>query len=205
MNNPQIIFHLAADAYVPNSFKHPLEVMKTNATGTLNVLHAIMELKEIEQCVCTSSSEIYGTHSEPIKETDEFEPSTPYGASKAAADRFCYAYWKTYNLPITIIRPFNTYGPRMIYDVTPKFIEMALNNQDITVHGSGEQTRDFNYVSDTIAGFLLMGCNKKAIGQAVNFGSGIDISINELAEKIIKQIGSSSKIINTEDRDQCSP
>ena len=199
-NNPQIIFHLAADAYVPNSFKHPLEVIKTNTIGTLNVLHAIMELKGIEQCVCTSSSEIYGTHSDPIKETDEFEPSTPYGASKVAADRFCYAYWKTYNLSVAIIRPFNTYGPKMIYDVIPKFIEMALNNQDITIHGSGKQTRDFNYVSDTVAGFLLMGRNKKAIGHAVNFGSGVDISINELAEKIIEQTGSSSKIINTEDR-----
>ena len=154
----------------------------------------------MEQCVCTSSSEVYGTHSDPIKETDEFEPSTPYGASKAAADRYCYAYWKTYNVPVAIIRPFNTYGPRMIYDVTPKFIEMALNNKDITVHGSGKQTRDFNYVDDTIKGFLLMGSHKKAIGQSVNFGSGIDISINELAEKIIKYTNSNSKLLHTEER-----
>ena len=103
-NNPQIIFHLAADAYVPNSFKHPMEVMKTNLLGTLHILHAVMDSKEVEQCVCTSSSEVYGTHSDPIKETDEFEPSTPYGASKAAADRYCYAYWKTYNVPVAIIR-----------------------------------------------------------------------------------------------------
>jgi len=199
-NNPQIIFHLAADAYVPNSFKHPMEVMKTNLLGTLHILHAVMDSKEVEQCVCTSSSEVYGTHSDPIKETDEFEPSTPYGASKAAADRYCYAYWKTYNVPVAIIRPFNTYGPRMIYDVTPKFIEMALNNKDITVHGSGKQTRDFNYVDDTIKGFLLMGSHKKAIGQSVNFGSGIDISINELAEKIIKYTNSNSKLLHTEER-----
>jgi NDP-hexose 4,6-dehydratase len=199
-NNPEYIFHLAADAYVPNSFKHPLEVKETNVDGTLNVLHAIMDLKEIKQAVLTSSSEIYGTHPKAIKEEDTFYPSSPYAASKVAADRYCYAYWNTYHLPISIIRPFNTYGPRHTYDVIPKFIQLALKNENLTVHGDGKQTRDFTYVDDTIRGFLLMASDPNAIGQAVNFGSGIDTDISTIAKKIVEISKSKSKIVFTEQR-----
>src|SRR3989344_1198565 len=104
-NNPQIIFHLAADAYVPNSFEHPLEVMETNVIGTLNVLHASMRLKDLQQVVCTSSSEIYGSSSIPINEDHPLNPTSPYAASKVAADRYCFSYWNTYKLPVAIIRP----------------------------------------------------------------------------------------------------
>src|SRR3990167_4444948 len=141
-NNPQVIFHLAADAYVPNSFEHPLEVMETNLIGTLNVLHAVMRLRELKQVVCTSSSEIYGTAQyAPIDEKHPLNPTSPYAASKAAADRYCFAYWNTYKLPIAIIRPFNTYGPRHTYDVIHKFIKLALQGKDLTVYGSGNQSR----------------------------------------------------------------
>jgi nucleoside-diphosphate-sugar epimerase len=200
-NNPEIIFHLAADAYVPNSFTHPLEVMETNVLGTLNMLHAVMEAKSIKRIVCTSSSEIYGmTIGGAIDEEHPLYPSSPYAASKVAADRYCYAYWNTYHVPVAIIRPFNTYGPRHTYDVIPKFIDLALKDETLTIHGDGKQTRDFTYVDDMIEAFLVMGSHPKAVGKAVNFGTGSDISVNYIAKKIKELSGSSSEIVHTKDR-----
>ncbi len=200
-NNPQIIFHLAAEAYVPRSFLQPIEVHEANVNGTLNVLEAVRELREIEQLVATSSSEIYGSALySSMDENHPLNPSSPYAASKAAADRYCYAYWNTYKIPVAIIRPFNTYGPRLIYDVIPKFIRQALRNEPITIWGTGQQSRDFTYVNDMINAFLVMGSNKKAIGQAVNFGTGKDVSIKAIAEKIIKLTKTKSRIIFEKER-----
>lgn len=200
-SKPEIIFHLAADAYVPYSFERPLEVMATNLQGTLNMLHAAMKIGSLERIVCTSSSEIYGTALKPkIDENHPLNPTSPYAASKVAADRFAYSYYQTYQLPITIIRPFNTYGPRHTYDVIPKFIRMAINKEPITVHGTGKQSRDFTYVDDMIRAFMTMGQHKKALGQSVNFGTGVDISINRVANLIVKISGSSSKIVHTKKR-----
>ena len=160
-DKPSIIMHLAANAYVPYSFEHPLEVNEANVIGTLNILEAARQLKSIDRIVCTSSSEVYGTAlTKKIDETHPLNPTSPYAASKAAADRYCYSYIQTYNLPITIIRPFNTYGPRHTYDVIPKFIKMAINNKDITIHGDGKQSRDLTYVSDAVEAFLLVSKNK---------------------------------------------
>ena len=198
---PDIIFHLAADAYVPNSFDHPMEVMETNLIGTLNVLHASMEIENIERIVCTSSSEVYGNPVYvPMDERHPLNPAHPYGASKVAADRYAFAYYNTYNLPISIIRPFNTYGPRHTYDVIPKFIRLALRNEPITIYGAGTQTRDFTYVNDMIDAFIIMGSDKKAIGETVNFGTSIDVSMNDIAKKIVKISESSSKIVHMEKR-----
>jgi len=200
-NGPEVIFHLAAEAYVPFSFDHPLETLKTNLIGTLNVLHAAMDLKNVQQIVCTSSSEVYGTATkDKINELHPLNPTSPYAASKAAADRYCYSYWKTYGLPIAIIRPFNTYGPRHTYDVIPKFIQLALKNEPLTIYGDGKQSRDFTYVSDTVEGFILMGSRKEAVGNAVNFGNGKDYSINETAKLIKELSGSKSEIVYEKER-----
>ena len=200
-NKPQIVFHLAADAYVPNSFDHPLEVMETNLIGTLNMLQASKECKGIKRVVCTSSSEIYGmTLGGSIDEEHPLYPSSPYAASKVAADRYAYSYYNTYKLPVAIIRPFNTYGPRHTYDVIPKFIELALKNKNLTVHGTGKQSRDFTYVDDMVDAFMIMGSHEKAIGNAVNFGTGEAITVNYVAKAIKKISGSKSKIIYTKDR-----
>lgn len=200
-NRPEIIFHLAADAYVPNSFDHPIEVMETNVIGTLNMLHAVKECRGIKRIVCTSSSEIYGmTLGGSINEEHPLYPSSPYAASKVAADRYCYSYWNTYRLPVAIIRPFNTYGPRHTYDVIPKFIELALENKPLTVHGRGKQSRDFTYVDDMIDAFMIMGSHKNAIGKAVNFGTGEAITINYIAKKIKEISGSLSEIVHTRER-----
>lgn len=194
-NKPQYIFHLAADAYVPNSFEHPREVMESNLLGTMNVLHAAADIKNIKRIVCTSSSEIYGSAQyAPIDEKHPLNPTSPYAASKVAADRTAYSYWNTYQLPIAIIRPFNTFGPRHTYDVIPKFIDLALAGKPITIYGTGSQRRDFTYVDDMVNAFLIMGQHEKAIGQAVNFGSGVDITIKKTAELIKKHTGSKSKI-----------
>jgi len=200
-NSPEVIFHLAAQAYVPFSFEKPMEVLRTNLIGTLNVLQSAMDLKQIERIVCTSSSEIYGTAlTGKISETHALNPLSPYAASKLAADRYCYSYWKTYGLPIAVIRPFNTFGPRHTYDVIPKFIELALKNEPLTIHGDGKQSRDFTYVSDTVEGFQVMGSRKEAIGTAVNFGTGKDYTINETAEFIKKLSNSKSEIKHVDKR-----
>jgi dTDP-glucose 4,6-dehydratase len=188
-NDPEIIFHLAAIAYVNFSFDHPIEVMKANLGGTLNTLEAARGL-DIERLVVTSSSEAYGTaQTSLIDESHPLNPTSPYAASKAAADRFAYSYWKTYGLPVAIIRPFNTYGPRHIYDVIPKFIGLVLDDKSPTIYGTGEQSRDFTYVSDTVSAFLCMGSNEKAVGEVVNFGTGRDITIKDLTQKIIELAG----------------
>lgn len=191
---PQIILHLAAEAYVPKSFEQPLEVFNVNLNGTLNVLEAARGIPGIERVVVTSSSEVYGSYLDQISEEKLLNPTSPYGASKVAADRAAYSWYITYNLPIAIIRPFNTYGPRHTYDVVPKFIKLALDEKPLTIYGSGDQGRDFTYVSDTVDGFLLMGIHPKAVGEAVNFGASHGVSIKELAEKIIAILGSKSEI-----------
>ncbi|MFH1420617.1 MAG: GDP-mannose 4,6-dehydratase [Candidatus Aenigmatarchaeota archaeon] len=196
---PEIIFHLAADAYVPKSFIQPNEVTHTNVMGTLNVMHAAKDTN-VGQVVVTSSSEIYGTSKEPISEEHELNPTSPYGASKAAADRYALAYHITYGLPIAIIRPFNTYGPRHTYDVIPKFIDLAIHDKPLTIYGSGNQMRDFTYVDDMINAFLIMGSDKRAIGQAINFGTGTDTSIIDIANKVKAISGSKSEIMHVADR-----
>lgn len=192
---PERILHLAADAYVDRSFEHPAEVLRTNVDGTLRVLEAARRCPRLERVVVTSSSEIYGDAKAPaIDEAHPLDPTSPYGASKLAADRLAYAYHRTYGLPVAIIRPFNTFGPRHPYDVIPKLIARALRGEPLVVHGSGAQSRDFTYVSDTVAAFLCMGDHPAAIGRAVNFGTGVDTTIAALAARIVELTGSRSPI-----------
>lgn len=188
-NQPDIIFHLAAIAYVNYSFDHPVEVMNVNVGGTLNVLEAGRSL-DLGRLVVQSSSEVYGTALTPsIDESHPLNPTSSYAASKLAADRYAHSYWRTYRLPIAIIRPFNTYGPRHTYDVIPKFIRLVLEGKPPTIYGSGEQSRDFTYVSDMVRALLLMGSSPKAVGEVVNFGTGKDVSIIEVTRKIIEIAG----------------
>lgn len=195
-NKAEYIFHLAADAYVPNSFAHPREVIESNLWGTVNVLEAVRTMPKVKRVVCTSSSEIYGTAQySPIDENHPLNPSSPYAASKVAADRVAYSYFNTFHLPIAIIRPFNTFGPRHTYDVIPKFIRLALEGKPLTIHGDGLQSRDFTYVDDMVEAFLIMGSHPRAIGQSVNFGTGKDFTIKKTARLIQSLSGSSSQIV----------
>jgi nucleoside-diphosphate-sugar epimerase len=194
---PERILHLAADAYVDRSFDHPAEVLRSNVEGTLRVLEAARRCPRLERVLVTSSSEIYGDAQTPaIDESHPLEPTSPYAASKLAADRLAYAWHRTYGLPIAIIRPFNTFGPRHPYDVIPKFVARALRGEPLTVHGSGEQSRDLTYVDDMVEAFVRMGEHPAAIGRAVNFGTGVAISIRALAERIVALAGSRSPIVH---------
>ncbi|NRA32695.1 MAG: GDP-mannose 4,6-dehydratase [Polyangiaceae bacterium] len=199
---PDRIMHLGAEAYVPKSFDQPGEVWAVNANGTLHVLEAARRLPNLERVVVTSSSEVYGTAKDdnPIDEDHRLNPTSPYAASKVATDRLAYSYAVTYGMPIAIIRPFNTFGPRHVYDVIPKFIKLALAGKDLTVYGDGQQRRDFTYVEDTVGGFLAMGSDPKAIGEVINFGSGTSYTIKHTAERIVALSGSSSKIVYDDSR-----
>jgi nucleoside-diphosphate-sugar epimerase len=198
---PDVIFHLAAIAYVDYSFRCPAEVFRVNAGGTVNVLEVARRLPGLRRLVVTSSSEVYGTClTDAIDETHPLNPTSPYAASKLAADRMAWAYRSTYGLPVTILRPFNTYGPRHAYDVIPKFIRLALEGLPLTVHGDGSQARDFSYISDTIHGFLLAGSRPGAEGEVFNIGSGKEVTVRRLAETIIRLSGSPSEIVHDSER-----
>ena len=195
---PEVILHLGAEAYVPRSFTQPAEVFAVNANGTLYVLEAARRLKGLRRVVVTSSSEVYGTADgdRPISEDHPLRPTSPYAASKVAADRLAFAYRTTYELPVTIVRPFNTYGPRHVYDVIPKFISLALAGRELTVHGDGSQARDFTYVDDTVRGLLLAAAHPGAEGDVINLGSGRSYTILHAAQTIASLSGSASRIVH---------
>jgi len=193
----EIVFHLAAIAYVNYSFDHPAEVFRVNAVGTLNALEAARRIPSLRRFVLTSSSEVYGAgNGDPIREDHPLRPTSPYAASKAAADRLGHSYAVTFGTPVVIVRPFNTYGPRHTYDVIPKFIRLALGGEPLTVYGDGMQRRDFLYVLDTVQGFLLAGSAAGIEGETVHFGSGEAPTIRSIAETILLLSGSRSEIVH---------
>ena len=199
--SPEIVFHLAADAWVNHSLTAPLDVVNTNLQSTMNVLEAVRRSPHVSRVVITSSSEIYGTATtDRISESHPLEPTSPYGASKAACDRLAIAWYRTYGSPVAIIRPFNMYGPRHVYDAIPRFIRAALRGEPLTIHGTGEQSRDFTYVEDMVRAFLVMGTHPDAVGRAVNFGSGEDVSILETARLIREVAESRSELVHVGDR-----
>ena len=194
---PQVIFHLAADAYVERSFRYPQEVLRTNLGGTMTVLQAARRYPSIERVVVTSSSEVYGSaQADRMDERHPLEPTSPYAASKAAADRMAMAYHRTYGTPVAVIRPFNTFGPRHIYDVIPKFVAAALDEQPLEIYGGGSQSRDFTFVDDMVDAFLAMGSHPAAVGQVVNFGTGVATSIAELAGLVVEATRSRAPIVH---------
>lgn len=196
-----LVFHLAADAWVTHSLTAPVDVFANNTQSTLHVLEAVRRSGRIERVVVTSSSEIYGTATTArIAESHPLEPTSPYAASKVACDRLAIAWYRTFGSPVAIIRPFNTYGPRHVYDVIPKFIAAALRGEPIIIHGTGEQSRDFTFVTDMIEAFLIEGAHPDAVGRVVNFGTGSDVSIVATAHQIRELAGSASPIVHVEDR-----
>ena len=192
---PQWVFHLAAEAWVERSFTQPAEVLRTNLGGTMNVLALARQSPGLERLVVTSSSEIYGTaQAERIAEHHPLAPTSPYAASKLAADRMAFAFVQTYGLPIAIVRPFNCYGPRHTYDVIPKFIDRALRGLPLVVFGDGQQSRDFTYVDDMVEAFVLAAEHPDVVGQAINFGSGVSITVAALAAQITALCGSPAAV-----------
>jgi NAD dependent epimerase/dehydratase len=183
-----VIFHLGAIIAIPYSYLHPKETFETNILGTLNVLTAAKE-NNVEKIVHTSTSEVYGTAQYvPIDEKHPLCGQSPYSASKIGADKIAESFYLSYGLPIAIIRPFNTFGPRQSSRaVIPAIITQALINDRISL-GSTHPTRDFTYVTDTVDGFIKIAESTKSIGEVINTGSNYEISIRDLANKIISLI-----------------
>lgn len=191
----QIVFHLGALISIPYSYLHPVDVAETNFLGTLNVLMACRD-SGVERLVHTSTSEVYGTaiHA-PIDEAHPLQAQSPYSASKIGADKLAESFYCTYNLPVVTVRPFNTYGPRQsARAVIPTIITQALTRS--TIHlGTLDTTRDFTFVEDTVAGFLVAAKVEGAEGQTFNLGTGEEIRIEDLARKVIVLCESSAGIV----------
>ncbi len=189
------VFHLAALIAIPYSYHSPDVYVDTNIRGTLNLLQAARDL-DVEHFIHTSTSEVYGTaRFVPITEEHPLQGQSPYSASKIGADQIALSFERSFGLPVTVVRPFNTYGPRQsARAVIPTIItQIAAGSRKIKL-GSVSPTRDFNHVSDTVAGFLAAAGSREAIGEVVNIGSGYEISIGETAELIAELMGASIEI-----------
>ena len=201
MRGVEGVFHLAALIAIPFSYHSPDSYVDTNIKGTLNVLQAARELGT-ERIMITSTSEVYGTAQYvPIDEKHPFQGQSPYSATKIGADRLAESFYRSFNLPISIVRPFNTYGPRQsARAVIPTIITQLLSGKEEIKLGSLSPTRDFNYVKDTAAGFIAIAESDKTIGEEINIASQKEISIGELATEIINQINPSAQIVCEEQR-----
>ncbi len=190
-----IILHLAALVGIPYSYYSPLAYIKTNIEGTYNVLETSKNLN-IDQLIVTSTSETYGSaKSIPIKENHRLIGQSPYSASKISADQLSISYWRSFKLPVKIIRPFNTFGPRQSSRaVIPSIITQALDNKNIKL-GNLNTTRDFTYVTDICDAYLKLMKINNFYGQPINVGSNKELSIFEMAKKIVKIINPKLKII----------
>ena len=195
-----VIFHLAALIAIPYSYIAPDSYVATNITGTLNMLQAARD-SGVQRFLHTSTSEVYGTaRYVPINETHPLQPQSPYSATKIAADALAMSFFYTFGLPLTVVRPFNTYGPRQsARAVIPTIITQILANKSSIKLGSLHPTRDFNFVEDTCRGFIGLAESDAAIGQAINIGSNREISIGELIN-LIKDIMQSEVNVTTDDQ-----
>ncbi len=201
MKGVDAVFHLAALIAIPFSYHSPDAYVDTNIKGTLNVLQAARDLGTARVLV-TSTSEVYGTAQYvPIDEHHPYQGQSPYSATKIGADRLAESFYRSFDLPVTIVRPFNTFGPRQsARAVIPTIITQLLAGKEEIKLGSLTPTRDFNYVKDTAHGFIAMYESDKTIGQEINIATQKEISIGQLAEELIRQINPNARIICDEDR-----
>ena len=201
MKGCDAVFHLAALIAIPFSYHSPDAYVDTNIKGTLNILQAARDLGTARVLV-TSTSEVYGTAQYvPIDEKHPYQGQSPYSATKIGADRLAESFYRSFDLPVTIVRPFNTFGPRQsARAVIPTIITQLLAGKEEIKLGSLTPTRDFNYVKDTAAGFIAMYESDKTIGQEINIATQKEISIGQLAEELIRQINPNARIICDEDR-----
>lgn len=195
------VFHLAALIGIPFSYHSPDSYVDTNIKGTLNVLQACRDA-ETQRLLVTSTSEVYGTaRYVPIDEVHPFQGQSPYSATKIGADRLAESFFRSFHLPVTIVRPFNTYGPRQsARAVIPTIITQLLAGETEIQLGSLSPTRDFNYVKDTVAGFLAIARSEATIGEEINIATQDEISIADLAHELIRQINPDATIVTDEQR-----
>jgi len=196
----EIVFHLAALIGIPYSYVNPIDYVQTNALGTSYLLQACRE-ENIEKFIHTSTSEVYGTAQYvPIDENHPLQGQSPYSASKIAADQMALSFHRAFEMPVAVIRPFNTYGPRQsARAVIPTIIYQGLKSDRIKL-GSLSPKRDLNFVGDTVEGFIRMAESPKSIGEVINVGSSKEITIGELAEKISGLLGKQQEVVGDSDR-----
>ena len=201
MEGIDTVFHLAALIAIPFSYHSPDSYVDTNIKGTLNVLQAARDLS-ISRVLITSTSEVYGTAQYvPIDENHPFQGQSPYSATKIGADRLAESFYKSFALPVVIVRPFNTYGPRQsARAVIPTVITQLLAGKEELHLGALSPTRDFNFVQDTVNGFIALSETDAAIGQEINIATGEEISVGDMTKILIAQINPNAKIICDEER-----
>lgn len=195
-----LVFHLAALIAIPYSYLRPREVIETNVMGTYNVLSAVREF-EVPRMVHTSTSEVYGTARQvPIPESHPLQGQSPYSASKIGADKIAESFYLAFGTPVATIRPFNTYGPRQsARAVIPTIITQALSGASEIRLGSLHPTRDLTFVEDTVRGFLAVAGADACVGRVTNVGTGTEVSIGELAQRILRLTGREGTPIVTEE------
>lgn len=196
-----VVFHLAALIGIPYSYESPESYVQTNVTGTYHVLNSSRRAG-VDRIVHTSTSEVYGTaRSVPIDETHQLQPQSPYSATKIGADMLAMSFHHSFELPVAIIRPFNTYGPRQsTRAVIPSLLGQLYGDAERIRVGAVSPTRDFNFVSDTVSGFLAVASSDRAAGEVVNIGSGREISIGDLIELLFEVTGLRKEIIVENER-----
>lgn len=201
MSETELVFHLAALIAIPYSYVAPESYVDTNIKGTLNVLQAAREIG-VSKVIHTSTSEVYGTAQYvPIDEKHPLQGQSPYSATKIAADMLALSFYHSFDLPVVICRPFNTYGPRQsARAIIPTIITQLMDGYKEIRLGALHPTRDLNYVKDIVEGFIAMAEAPDVIGEVINLGSNQEISVGKLAEKIIDLIGSSVEITSDSDR-----
>jgi NAD dependent epimerase/dehydratase len=185
MRDREVVFHLGALIPIPYSYRHPREFVSANVVATLNVLEAARH-GEQTRIVHTSTSEVYGTaRTVPIDEEHPLHPQSPYAASKVGADQLALSFQRSFGTPVVIARPFNTYGPRQsARAVIPTIVSQALSREVIEL-GATAPTRDFLYVEDTVRGLLRCAAADGVVGEVINLGTGTEISIGEIAERVL--------------------
>jgi NAD dependent epimerase/dehydratase len=203
VKDTEIVFHLAALISIPYSYINQQSFVDVNVKGTLNILQASLSSK-VSRIVHTSTSEVYGTAQfVPIHENHQINPQSPYAATKAGADYLALSFCRSFGLPVVVLRPFNTYGPRQsARAVIPTIITQILSGKRLINLGAIHPTRDLTYVHDTVAGFLLSVANisEQAIGQVVNIGSNFEISVKDLVSLAARLIGSTIEIQSEDGR-----
>jgi NAD dependent epimerase/dehydratase len=195
-----MVFHLAALIAIPYSYIAPSQFVAVNCSGTLNLLEAA-RLHGVERFVHTSTSETYGTAQyTPIDEQHPLKGQSPYAASKIGADKLAESYYLSFGVPVATIRPFNTYGPRQsARAIIPTIISQGLSG-DLIRLGNLSPVRDFNYVTDTVEGFISVAQSARAVGEVINIGSGKSVTMGEVADKIVLLLGGKKQIISAQER-----
>ncbi len=201
MHGCDVVFHLAALIAIPYSYGAPDSYVETNVKGTLNILQCARKIG-LKKLIHTSTSEVYGTANYvPIDENHPLNAQSPYSATKIAADQLAHSFYLSFNVPISIVRPFNTYGPRQsARAVIPSIITQLTRNKGKVSLGAVSPTRDFNYIKDTVSGFIAAMNSEKGIGEVVNIGSNYEISIAKTAEIIADIMQLKLEIISSEQR-----